>query len=363
MNGFTFAHIMTNVGKIKKHRSEGGNLRAKWYTWTVFIMSLSGAIQQCGTDEVACSSGADCASGVCSASGTCVQNASDSDGELSFGNDTSFSGDSTLSGDDQTSTNNEDSNARVSTGDSEGRKPTDVGTPSVCSPDNNGRIDRDEVPIAPELHATYRIAQNTSIDTAGDLQPDGSRVWNLADPLNADHDVLVEAQPLSDKWFADVFPGATYAAKLSETADLLGVFEATDTALLLRGVVSPTDGLLRTELVYDPPAALVQFPVQSGNSFESTSTVTGLTTGVVSFYTETYKSTVDASGLLKTPYANFPVLRIRVELTRIVGVLPTVTRSFLFLSECFGTVATITSKANELQEEFIFASEVRRLAP
>jgi hypothetical protein len=40
-----------------------------------------------------------------------------------------------------------------------------------------------------------------------------------------------------------------------------------------------------------------------------------------------------------------------------------VVRSFLFVAECFGTVATITSQDNETNEQFDQASEVRRLAP
>lgn len=352
---------------MKQHklisRHSFGNLRvARDWVWAVITIGMWLTTARCGTDEVACSSGADCASGVCSASGSCLQLSSDSDSGLAFGNDTSIGGNTDFSIDSLHS-GGADVDDGYLTADGRGSNPKDLGTPSVCSPDHNGRIDRDEMPIAAELHATYRIGQNATVDTAGVLQPDGSRIWNLADPLNADHDVLVEAQPINDKWFADVFPGATYAAKLSESVDLLGVFEATDTSLLLVGVVSPTDGLLRTELVFDPPAILLQFPVQSGNSFESTSTVTGLTTGVVSLYTETYKSTVDASGVLATPYADFPVLRVRVELTRIVGVLPTITRSFLFLSECFGTVATIISNPNDPNNEFVLASEVRRLAP
>ena len=57
------------------------------------------------------------------------------------------------------------------------------------------------------------------------------------------------------------------------------------------------------------------------------------------------------------------MLRVRVTLVRTVGVIPTTTRSFLFVSECFGTVASITSGDGESRAEFTRAAEVRRLAP
>ncbi len=57
------------------------------------------------------------------------------------------------------------------------------------------------------------------------------------------------------------------------------------------------------------------------------------------------------------------VQRVRVKLTRTVAFTPTVTRSFLFVAECFGTVATLTSQPNESANEFSSAAEVRRLAP
>ena len=48
-------------------------------------------------------------------------------------------------------------------------------------------------------------------------------------------------------------------------------------------------------------------------------------------------------------------------LTRDVGVLRTTTRQFLFVAECFGTVATVISQENETEIEFSRAAELRRL--
>ena len=67
--------------------------------------------------------------------------------------------------------------------------------------------------------------------------------------------------------------------------------------------------------------------------------------------------------LTGTAGTTFEVLRVRTELERTVGLLTTTVRTFAFVSECFGTVATVTSEDDEDQVEFSRAAEVRRLAP
>jgi hypothetical protein len=178
-----------------------------------------------------------------------------------------------------------------------------------------------------------------------------------------DHDALVETLAPEGQWWAPRFPGATYAARLTDDSDLLGVFEVTDTALLLRGVVSPADGAGRTELTYDPAVEVLRFPLRSAATWTTTSTVSGVASGVPGAYTERYDSQVDASGELITPFATFPVLRVRVVLTRTVGLVVTTVRTFAFVTECFGTVASVRSRDNETSSEFTRAAEARRLAP
>ena len=233
----------------------------------------------------------------------------------------------------------------------------------VCSPNHDGVIERAEVPLMAGLNAKFMVAVNATFATAGQAQGDGSSNWDLSGSLAGDHLALVELQALTGKWYESKFPGATYASQLSDSADLLGVFEITDKALLLRGVVSPSNGAGYTELTYNPPVTVLDFPISENKSTKSVCNVSGLAQGVLSNYTEQYDQLVDAHGLLKTPFGEFPVLRIAIKLTRTVGVLTTVVRSYAFASECFGTVATITSKDNEPNVEFTQASEIRRLAP
>lgn len=234
--------------------------------------------------------------------------------------------------------------------------------PWTCAPNHDGRVDRIEIHFAPNLSAPFRVATEATFQPQGSSGADGKPVWDLAKPLASDKDVQVGTEPVAGRWFSADFAGATYAARLAVDSPLLGVFEATGDALLLRGVVSPDDGLLATKLVYDPPAKVLGFPLQEGTSFSSASIVTGKKDGVYALWNESWTSVADHRGIVQTPYGNFPSLRVRTTLTRKVGILEYVTRSFAWVAECYGTVASARSKLDEPALEFTTAAELRRLA-
>jgi len=283
-----------------------------------------------------CTVGTDCPSGACNASGACVKPSTTTD-------------------------------ARVDATDAETDGATDSATDDApvtgCLPNKDGTITAAEVPIGPGLKATFRVAQNTTFATAGTAKGDGTRKWDLSGALAGDKDVLVATLSPAGTWWTSKFAGASHATALSASSDLLGVFQTTAAGLLLLGVVSPTDSLTKTELKYATPPAAIQFPLSSTSSWKTTSNVTGTASGVLSAYSETWDSKVDARGELLTPFGTFDVLRVKTVLTRTIGVSVTITRSYAFVTECFGTVATISSQPNELSEEFTNAAEVRRIAP
>lgn len=236
---------------------------------------------------------------------------------------------------------------------------TDAGS-TTCVPERDGRITRDEVIFEPGLTAIFKSAEDVTVDTAGEEQGDGTRHWDLTGPYDGDSSVLIELMSLDGKWYKPEFPDATYASKLADGEDEVGVFEATEDALLLQGVVTPDES---TNLKYDPGAKLLEFPLEVGVSWSTESDVDGTYLyNPWTMATEEYQSQVDARGTLETPYGELPVLRVRTVLTRTVGFQVTTIRTFSFVSECFGTVATITSTDNEDQAEFTEASSVRRLA-
>jgi hypothetical protein len=310
-------------------------------------LSCSGSLAECRV-------GADCASGACGADGRCLPVGGGDGGpaaDARGGADGSSPGDGWMVDGQRPLDGGRRSDA-VTGGDGGG----------TCTPNHDWRVTRAELPLRPGLHATFRVASNATVDTAGNAQPGGARRWDLSAAMPGDHLLLAELQALSGKWFAPHFPEATYAARLTDGDDLLGVFQVSDDQLLLLGVVSPEDGLLRTLLTYDPPVAVLSLPLAVGSAWRSQATVSGTLLGVVSYYPEEYDSQVDAFGTVVSPFGELEVLRVRVVMTRTLGFLPIVVRSFLFVAECFGTVATLRSGNNESEVEFQHASEVWRLA-
>jgi hypothetical protein len=310
----------------------------------------------CGGDGPACRVGADCASGVCRTDGTCLPLVEEPDAGMDGGGDLDDDADGGRDG-GQEDGSDDDYADDYADGDS-----GDGGL--TCLPNHDERIERVEVPIRAGLRATFRVSGLADWDTAGTQQADGSRSWDLSGDLAGDHHVLAELSELTGSWFAPEFPEASYVSRLREDEDLLGVFQATDSALLLLGVVSPDDGPLRTELSFDPPVVVFAFPLQVGQTWSSATTVSGWASGAISYYQEDYESQVDARGELDTPYAAFDVLRVRTQMTRTINLVPvSKTISYFFVAECFGTVAAVRSREFETGPEFTRAAEVRRLAP
>jgi hypothetical protein len=293
-----------------------------------------------------CVVGADCASGVCRADGTCLPVTDDAGVPV----ERDASSDAGVPSDDGAMP---DAPIGVDAG------------PGGCAPNHDGTITRSEVPIRAGLRATFRTATDAMVDLTGEVQGDGSRRWSLVGPFAGDRDVLVELRDPSEEWFADDFPGATYMTELTSESDLLGVFEVTGDALLLRGVASPESGFTETRLLNEPAIGTLRFPLAEGERWTEEVDVSGRALGVVTVYDETYESIVDAEGELETPFGTFEVLRVRTELTRTNGFGVTLSRvrTYAFVSECFGTVAVVRSGESESATERFVAAEVRRLAP
>jgi hypothetical protein len=227
----------------------------------------------------------------------------------------------------------------------------------------DGVITGTEVPFAAGRSTRYRVAVDVGVDTAGTPADGGQRLWDFSGALAGDQDLVIETPAIDGKWFAGTYPGATYTARLESGQDLLGVYEVADDALLLRGIVSPADGAGHTDLVYDPPAQVLAFPLQVGASFSTDSGVIGHSSGTLVSFQESFASLVDSRGTLVTPYGTIPVLRVRALMTRAFGLLETDVRSFTFVAEGHGIVASIRSQDDEPSIEFTDAAEIWRLAP
>jgi hypothetical protein len=299
----------------------------------------------CSNTTTECTVGADCASGVCESNGKCAPpSTTHHDGGVTVGPDAQVQ--------------------EAQAGDAPEPETGAGGEGGAgCMPNHDGTITRQEVPMFAGLHANFVIAENVAVDSAGTMNPDGSRSWDFSGMLAGDHTVVTTTDVPQGQWFSQQFTTATYTTKLSDTSTLLGAFQATGQSLLLQGVASPTSGPQQTEVSYMPGAEILGFPMMMGSTWTSTSNVTGTDQGVQVLYTEKYASTVDAHGTLKVPYGTFDVLRVQTTLTRTVGAVVTVTQSLAFIAECFGPVATLTSQSDETNTQFSNAAEAQRLTP
>ena len=326
---------------------------------SLFVSVAAVFLLACPGPMVDCRVGADCASGVCQRDGTCAPLSS-----VDSGTDAGNGSDAGLSGNDA------------------GRLPDggtpdagyDAGPPIGCVPNDDGRIERSEVFFQPGLRATFKISGPASFDTAGVAASDGGRRWDFTSALPGDTSRLVETKALTGEWYESRFPDAGYVTELGQGSTLLGVFSSSPDALYLQGVVSPKSDA-GTELHYAPWVKVLQFPLQAGGSWGTDANVTGTFQGLVigtglPLQREVYTSAVDRSGDALTPFANFHSLRVRTVLERYFRAntfppwyLTTTIRSFSWNTECFGTMATLSSTNNEASTEFTSTAEVRRLSP
>jgi hypothetical protein len=242
----------------------------------------------------------------------------------------------------------------------------DAGNTGLCTPNHDGMISANEVPLAAGKMANYRIATSATWATAGAAGSGNTRTWSLSGALANDSDQPVAlTAPAAAWWAADSgFATATYWVTLQAGSDLIGVFHVDATGVTLLGVVSPTGAYPYTEITYAPPARILAVPFGATDTWMSSSTVSGYVSGTVVNYTEKYVSNVDQTGTVTTPYGDFPVLRVGTVLTQAqLGTVYRTVRSYAWIAECFGSVATATSQDNESNTEFSDDAEVRRLIP
>jgi len=221
---------------------------------------------------------------------------------------------------------------------------------SVCHPNNNGKIERNEMIFTVPSAVKVTLGSGITVNLKG-TDVGGKTFWDLlgAAPDDGPQQMKLEAVP---SWAAANFKGAAYSSKLMarfgffSKVDLMGVFKVTPTALQLMGAVS--DKANHTRFSYDTPLDLVRFPVTAGDSFVTSSVVKGFTESVVPVWLqETYTITVLHQGVLKL-YANFslPALLVRVDqqvYNKANPLLKIRTHAFLFMAECYGVVARVVA--------------------
>lgn len=231
-----------------------------------------------------------------------------------------------------------------------------------CEYVDDGVIERGELVFEVGLGATFRVngTAPVTVDLVGEMSG-GERVWDYTEPTPSDRSVVDELLPVSGTWFADEFPNATYCAVLDESYGTLAVYEVTDTALRMLGIVSEEAD--ETLLTYDPPVDILRFPIELGDHYVVETSCTGTFNWSYFNADETYEVTVDESGTAIVPAGSFHVLRIRTNYTQHIPFTMIYTDRIIYayVTECFGVVARITSQDDETENLFTEAEEYRRM--
>lgn len=241
-----------------------------------------------------------------------------------------------------------------------------------CRPDNDGVIERPELPFVAGVIARYRVAEGpVAVEPAGRLDDTGTRVWDLSVPKpDAEPLARLAAERMEGHWFEPSFPGVELAGPLDARASLLGPLSVDDEGVHLHGAASkepqPEEG--ETLLVYDEPITLYPFPLAEGAHVVTEGRATnGTLLGLPVALLDRYDVEVTARGTLRLPdliLENTLRVTLRLERTLVVGDARQVTH--VFVHECLGEVARMTSEAVPLDEplddDFDTAAQVWRLS-
>lgn len=234
----------------------------------------------------------------------------------------------------------------------------------VCVPNNDGVIERSEVPYVVGAQALFVVNDdNTTVDainTAPTMGASGPE-WDFSAPKPGDRRVLDEVQSPMGRWWQPFYPTANFALPIDRASSNWALYRGTDTALQILATVSRDTG--RTNVAFSPGVDAIRFPLREGSTWTVTSAGNGAFNGIATSTVNTYRFTVDRRGTVLTPATRFPALRLRMDLDQTVTgtIIRRTQRTYLFLSECWGLVARIASVDNEMAEEFTRASEYRRL--
>ncbi len=240
-----------------------------------------------------------------------------------------------------------------------------------CQGNNDGVIDASELPWATGIAVPYianAAGSTVAVQPAGE-QRGGVTTWDFTEapgPLAVQLDLI---DP-SGTWFADHFAEASYAVPLfAHELGVLAVFAVDGEDFAMLGLASreeqPAEG--RTLLVYEEPVRVYDFPLEIGSAWTAEASFRDATLyGVTNAGEEAYRFEVDAVGTLLLPgfeLHNVLRLAVRVEQSFAIstGDNPLVSVRHLYLRECYGELARITSLPGETEIEFGEASELRVL--
>ena len=243
--------------------------------------------------------------------------------------------------------------------------------PAVCIQDNDGTILASELPVAFEASPNYvanPMGSTVAVNPHG-VVDEGTQTWDFRDIPTQPAGALFVDKP-NEYWFAEHFPGATFVSPLTpRDPSVLAVYQADTTGVRLMGLgsESPEPAGQKTLMVYDEPLDLLRFPIKLGDTHTATTSFTNaLLQGTPNAGEETYTVHVDAMGTVKLPVFTVEnCLRVRIDIDQRFVIStsadPIHSIQYLFLHECVGEIARISSKAGETSGDFGEAHEFRML--
>ncbi len=319
---------------------------------SIFVLAVLGASPGCRAVDAECDGAQNCSSTGCDGAG-CDEGSGSSNGTDATGSTTEPTSGSSAETARTGSAGSDPDESSSSSGDAD----SSTGVVSGCF---DGVLEHDELPLVPGASARFAVAVSPTYNSEGVLEDDGTYTWDLDVSLRGDEVVDSAVLSVEDFWFEENFPEATHALRLSVQSDVIAIFEATETAILTLGLASEDSGATQTLLIYDPPLPFHPLPLTSGTTWSSTSTVSGALEGVPVTFTEQREASVDKTGTMRTPRGSFEVLRINDLRTTSFGLAEQSTRSFFFMAECVGTVASIRAEDGNDAPELLQASEIWR---
>ena len=235
-------------------------------------------------------------------------------------------------------------------------QPDPVPTLPSCTPNRDGMITADELPIALGAQLDYYASTNINVALTGN-------VIDLSQERASDTVVALGPVALGAQWYAASFAAGQFAVDAGSGLD--GIYHQDAQGLWLDGTASQATSP-KTLVRYPVPIAVIRFPVVDGQAFTTTAQIPD---GVISDlpFIGTDKVDVDVTAVdrLDVPYVEFsPVMRVRTHVVRAPSTgTPTVgKRTTILLFECFGEVARAESKQDEPSPDFTTAAYLRRFA-
>jgi hypothetical protein len=225
----------------------------------------------------------------------------------------------------------------------------------LCRGDNDGLIERDEIVYVEGAQVACRVNAPGSVVVIDTTPP-----WDFSGLGVADFAMTYSA--LKGAWFEESFPGADWWTPLDHLSGLDAVYGLEEDRMDFYGAASLEPG--RVLLPYDPPVAVLRFPLGMGDGWTvETGVRNGVMDGVPISSEETYsfevaqKSDLTMDGLR---FQNTLLLKVRLS-QRFPGGVTAEKLQYIWVHECYGELARASAAEFVDGDPVIRATEFRRL--